>query len=363
MIDNNGQNLGYILSTPRSGSTLLSSILDGHKSIHVPNEPWILLGLSKLYPNEETHKHTIYQDNQQYAAQAIRRFLTPEQFCEASRQFALAAYNSVLETKKKTILIDKTPRYFHVIPMLKELFPAAKKIWLKRNPLDIAASYLSTWSITPEMLTGTPLLPVSFDLTFGLPSIAEFASTSSNFIEIKYEDLVSDTEQAVQKVCAHLDVSYDKEMLEYTKSEAIASNTQHSLGDKKILKHHRPHSQSVNTWVSVLDSAQVQLIVDYLGEEIFVRMGYQDTIAQLKIMGYKIPSQDSVSTRRSEILEKESTLQSYFASKGGLYALGRETCASLEELRASYKRLQNKKWVRFGRAIRACKFKPIEATD
>jgi hypothetical protein len=113
----------------------------------------------------------------------------------------------------------------------------------------------------------------------------------------------------------------------------------------------------------VLDSAQVQLIVDYLWEEIFVRMGYQDTIAQLKIMGYKIPSQDSVSTRRSEILEKESTLQSYFASKGGLYALGRETCASLEELRASYKRLQNKKWVRFGRAIRACKFKPIEATD
>lgn len=345
MIDNIGQNLGYILSSPRSGSTLLSAILDGHTSIHVPNEPWILLGLSTLYPNEETHTRTICRHDQQYAVQGIRQFITPEQFYEASRKFALAAYNSVLETKKKTILIDKTPRYFHAIPMLKELFPAAKKIWLKRNPLDVAASYLSTWSITPEMLTGNPLLPVSFDLTFGLPSIAEFASTSSNFIEIKYEDLVSDTEQVVQKVCAHLDVSYENEMLKYTKSEAIASNTQQSLGDKKILKHHRPHSQSVNTWVSVLDSAQVQLIVNYLGEEIFVRMGYQDTIAQLKLMGYKIPSQHSVSARKHEILEKESRLYSHHVS--------------LEELRASYQKLQNKKWVRFGRLIKACKFKPI----
>ena len=38
-----GENLIFIISQPRAGSTLLQRILGGHPEIHTAAEPWIML--------------------------------------------------------------------------------------------------------------------------------------------------------------------------------------------------------------------------------------------------------------------------------------------------------------------------------
>lgn len=311
MVTNEGHNLGFILSSPRSGSSLLSAILDGHRSVHVPNEPWLLLALSTLYPKPNTNPYSTYRHDQHQAIKAMSQFLTQEQFYTASRNFATTAYNSVLKDNNKTILIDKTPRYYHETTMLKALFPEAKKIWLKRNPLDVAASYLSTWKITPDQLTGDPLLPCSYDLTFGFKWLADFADSTSNIIEIKYEDLVTNSNKIIQEVCEHMGVDYDESLLDYKQSKSIVSNTLLTMGDKKLLKHSRPHSNSVHGWEKILNRDQVQHLINYIGEDIFVRMGYQNTVSHLKSIGYQFPSQEELGNSHNLIFKKEITINSY----------------------------------------------------
>jgi Sulfotransferase family len=389
-------NIGFILSTPRSGSTLLSAILDGHSSIHVPNEPWLLLALSTLWSDSSTHPYSTYRHDQTLTLEAMRKFISQEQFYAASREFATTAYNAVLKENNKNFLIDKTPRYYHALHMLKALFPSSKKIWLKRNPLDVAASYLTTWGITPEQLTGEPFSTWSLDLTLGFKSLSEFADLKDNILEINYEDLVINSNQVIEEVCTHLGVKCEKNILNYSKSKSIASNTEYSMGDKKILNYSTPHTNSIRSYEKTLNRDQIQRLINYIGEEVFQRMGYQETIFELKSQGYKFPPQKDVDNLYYEILEKEKAIQSNLLKQehhynfSQLIALHNESRKQImdikneldgcrneldgcrneldgcrnEILRLNYElnesinhsfKLQNKKWVKFGTRLGICK--------
>lgn len=48
MFEQSGKNLGFIFCLPRSGSTLLSVVLNNHPNIYCPPEPWFLLKLVKI---------------------------------------------------------------------------------------------------------------------------------------------------------------------------------------------------------------------------------------------------------------------------------------------------------------------------
>lgn len=335
MVDTTGENLGFILSTPRAGSTLLSAILGGHSTIHVPDETWMLLALSSMYhPAWGGSECSNGRYDHPWAVVAMREFLSPDQFTEASRQFAVTAYNSSLQAAGKTVFIDKTPRYFHILPQLENLFPKAKKIWLQRNPLDVAASYYRSWSITPEQLIGCPTIPASFDLTFGLHALARYASSSPNVCEIQYEQLVNNQSGTIEIICQFLGLPHEPGLLDYSRFNSVASLQQHSLGDKKLLDHSRPHLQSVNQWATAFRPDQIQLLIDYLGHEIFERMGYPETISQLNTMGIKFPSKRALEDRLHDLMQKEafSSLQD-----------------ELDQARYQVKYYQKSKWVKLGR--------------
>ena len=43
-----GQGLVFLLGVPRSGTTLLATMLDRHPAITAPPEPWLMLALAEL---------------------------------------------------------------------------------------------------------------------------------------------------------------------------------------------------------------------------------------------------------------------------------------------------------------------------
>lgn len=303
MIDHDGNNLAFILSMPRSGSTLLSAILGGHEAIHAPNEPWILLSLSNLYDSNQTKSWGSRHDNTM-AVRAMRDFLTQDQFSTASREFAVAAYNLSLTAAGKFLFLDKTPRYFHILPWLDELFPKAKKIWLKRNPLDVAASYFSTWRIDPWQLTGVPMTPSSFDLTIGLQRLVDYADARGDVFEVQYEKIATDSTRTIEEICAYLSVSFDPAMIDYSKTGNMEALHQGVMGDKKIYQQIKLHANSLGKWSSALKPEEIQRLIHFIGHEIFERMGYPETIQQLKTMGIRFPSANELTDRQREITEK-----------------------------------------------------------
>ena len=145
-MNNFGQNLIFLISQPRSGSTLLQRILGGHPDIHTVSEPWLMLhpfyalrgtsGISTEYSTYPAHR-------------ALMNFLSTfdqgeELFFEGVRRMYGHFYEKALDTSGSRYFLDKTPRYYLIIPELIQTFPKAKFIILLRNPLAVLSSMVKT---------------------------------------------------------------------------------------------------------------------------------------------------------------------------------------------------------------------------
>src|SRR5688572_3610114 len=246
MISASGSNLVFLLSTPRAGSTLLGAMLANHSSLYCPNEPWLLLNLYGLFDGKP---EATGSPNENLATVALRELLSEKQFCHAARAFALSLYNQKLQQQRKEVFIDKTPRYYQVLPFLDQLFPDAKKIWLLRNPLDVAASYAATWKVSVAELVGETLSPHSLDLTVGLRNYVRYFRGQKNTFEVRYEDVVTNAPEALQRLCAFLEVPYEPGLEDYDRGDpGFSAMKDQLMGDKNIFMHSRPHAQSVDKW-------------------------------------------------------------------------------------------------------------------
>ncbi|MBI5739433.1 MAG: sulfotransferase [Nitrospirae bacterium] len=307
MITNEGENLIFILSLPRSGSTLLSAILDNSRSVHCPPEPWLLLKLSEMRGSYSFR--SVYDGY--FAAIATKSFLTDEAFTESARAFAVTAYNYALKTAGKNIFADKTPRYYHILPLIDALFPKAAKIWLKRNPLDVLASYKKTWGIGTDVLSGKILEPSSFDFTIGLHNLIEYFDHKSAYhYEIKYEDIVYNTQDETEKLCRFCNIPFEEEMLNYGKNKELISSMRKSIfGDKKILEHGGVHQKSVDRWKQALSADEINSMLGVMGTYPFSRMGYDEALVELKkdIYMQSVPSLAEIRIYGDKLLETYKT--------------------------------------------------------
>ena len=113
-----GSNVVFLLSSPRAGSTLLSAILNRHSRILCPAEPWFLLSLHALYHGTGTG---IAAYDQRLADIGLRELVGEDEFLRAARAFASSVYGSRLAAAGRSVFVDKTPRYYHILPFLAAL--------------------------------------------------------------------------------------------------------------------------------------------------------------------------------------------------------------------------------------------------
>jgi len=278
MVSATGENLVFLFSTPRSGSTLLGAMLGSHRAIACPPEPWFLLRLAATYA-PATHRG--WHDDAM-AAIATRKFLSPDAFRGAARAFAVSAYNEDLKHSGRRIFVDKTPRYYHILDFLGDLFPQARQLWLQRNPLAVAASFKRTWDIGVDVLTGRCVTPHTFDLVLALRCFARhFGARSPLQLEVQYERLVSDPEGELRRICAFLDVPFDESMLRYGDNVALMDAYHGSVfGDRSVLDHTAAHRNAVDRWRQVLSPDEIEQITRALGPDIFTRMGYEGILPE-----------------------------------------------------------------------------------
>lgn len=278
MILESGENLIFILSLPRSGSTLLSAILGNHSEVFCPPEPWLLLRLHEIYG--EASEGKIFDDY--LASKAVKGFLNSEQFLNAARSFAVSAYNASLAQTQAVCLVDKTPRYYHILDFLQALFPKSKKIWLKRNPLDVAASYKTSWNRGVDYLLGETLDPTSFDLLLGLPKLAKFfQEPATDKYELLYEDLIHNPEEEIKKLADFCQLPFETAMLNLAQeSKGVSRILNSQFGDKKIKEKKAFDASSVGQWQTQLSTQDIKRLTGVIGRDIFIRMGYDQLVTE-----------------------------------------------------------------------------------
>lgn len=268
-----GESLIFIISQPRAGSTLLQRILGSHPDVHTVSEPWLM-----LHPLYTLRSEGYQAEYDEYIARvAVQEFLQmlpggEDEYFEGMRRMYTYLYKCVLAGSGKRYFLDKTPRYYFIIPELYRVFPKAHYIILLRNPLAIFCSVLKTW-IKEDWFS---LYKFRHDLIRAPRLLLE----GKEFLRergaiVHYEQLLRDPEGQVRQICDWLGVNFVPEMIEYGR---------HSLphwrfGDQQeVYQRTRPASQNAEKWVLALDNPQVwRLANDYLhllGQETVEQMGY-----------------------------------------------------------------------------------------
>ena len=249
----------FIFSLPRSGSTLLQRILMSHKDIASVSEPWFLLPF--VYTTKRQGIATDYQHN--VAFEAFEDFVNnlpnkENTYYDALKNFASELYAQQCKNGEMYFL-DKTPRYYFIIPEIARIFPDAKFIFLFRNPIHVMSSIIQTWGKGHL----SHLYNHEKDLNFGPKALSDgYELLKEKAIAIQYEQYVSHPEKSFKYICEYLEIEYDDKMLQ----NFINQNTKGRMGDPTGIKEYSSiTTSSFYKWKNTFNTPfRKKLIYNYI---------------------------------------------------------------------------------------------------
>ena len=247
-----GRRLIFVISQPRSGSTLLQKVLGSHSAIHTVSEPWV--ALQPLFGLRASGLAADY--SARLALIGVKDFLShlpegEEAYWEAVRRMLGHLYRRALEESGKEYFLDKTPRYTMILPELRRVFPQAHFVFLIRNPIAVLASVIDTWA--PDDCVHC-IRPFRSDLTLAPGRILEASRhPGGRSTIVRYEELAANPASAISRLCERLGIPFEPRMIEYGRSEV--GRTQFRYGDTwTVHRQSRPVASRIARWKRTLDS-------------------------------------------------------------------------------------------------------------
>jgi Sulfotransferase family len=224
----------FVLGVRRSGTTLLRLILDRSEGIAIPDESHFIPQLAHRNP-APVDRDRFVDDLRRVPT--LRRWelsideVEPLLLPVLTTGDAIAAVFEAYATKHgKPRWGDKTPAYMRYLSLLERLFPDALFVHLIRDGRDCALSFLSmpddaptrTWAYPTDVFGVACQWATEIRDARGLGRRVG----ASRYLEVRYEELVTEPERVVRDICAFADVPYAPAMLAPEDSE-IADRPHH----------------------------------------------------------------------------------------------------------------------------------------
>ncbi len=261
----------FVMSLPRSGSTLLQRLLAAHSAVATTAEPWLLLPL--VYTQRDRGIYTEYSHrNAATAINDLCQHLPKGQsdYNHQLREFVLSLY-AKLSPNGERFFIDKTPRYYLIIKEIAQIFPDAKFVFLWRNPLSTVASMLKTWGNGHWYIWRHRM-----DLYDGLERLtAQYVQMKKSVLTVRYEDLVLNSTHECERVLKYLGVESETGLGETLNDVVVRGR----LGDPTgINNYSKVSSEPLNKWKlsfrSPLRKHWARQYLNWIGTERLALMGY-----------------------------------------------------------------------------------------
>jgi len=192
----------FLIGFPRSGTTLLDTILRTHSNIEVIEEQSMV---------SKAHHHL----GNQLSIVDIEN-LTAEELTKA-RVVYFKELSKHVSTKNSDCVIDKFPLNILDVPFIHKLFPTAKFILALRHPLDsIFSCWMQSFKLNTSMANMVELDRIVdfYGLAMTVLELSE-KRYSLNIHSIRYEDLVLDMKSEVSNLLGFLELDWENALEDY----------------------------------------------------------------------------------------------------------------------------------------------------
>ncbi|MEO3785433.1 sulfotransferase [Actinocorallia sp. B10E7] len=181
----------FVLSSVRSGSTLLRVLLNSHSRIRAPHE--LHLRTLKVEPSRKYSADIM---------EAVGLSLTELEHLLWDR----VLHHELLKSRK-SIIVDKTPSNALQWQRISSAWPQARYIFLQRHPAAVVESVMNRRKDAEHDAVVKEVL----EYLVGV----ETARQSLEGLTVRYEDLTADPADVTKKICAYLGVPWEPSMLDY----------------------------------------------------------------------------------------------------------------------------------------------------
>lgn len=253
----------FIVGNSRSGTTMMLRIFNNHPELMVLNELHFFEQLwspqdkgkpiskeeavtlaSKLLLTQRVGYMTHDQDYLQYTDEATK--LVDE--LDEKKIVAEAIFNHFTKREvmlnHKTIVCEKTPQNVFYLKEIFELYPNAKIINMVRDPRAILLSQKNKWNrrnLGGNYMTAKEALrlrinyhPITLSKLWNAAiNAAQLFSNDKRILTVRFEDLLEQPEHTIQTICHHIDVIFNKNMLNITQESSSIEKDSKEIGFKK----------------------------------------------------------------------------------------------------------------------------------
>lgn len=289
----------FIIGVGRSGTTLLRLMLHAHPDIAIPYESHFISGYQRRIAEygdlgDERHLRRLVDDvldeevlelwDHEYDADRLLAALRSPTL----RGVVEAMYEEYAAAHGKSRWGDKSD-YLDELPYLYQLFPDARFVHMIRDGRDVARSVLGmSWGPT-DLIGAANWWSDHVWLARRLG-----AMLGDQYIEVRFEDLLVDTEGELRRLCDFLDEPYDPRMLRFYE------HAERAIPEARRGQHYNtnapPKASRASSWRQEMPAVDVAIFDRYAGrmldecgyERPAVRVGkVRLGLRMLRIMGRK----------------------------------------------------------------------------
>ena len=253
----------FIVGNSRSGTTMMLRIFNNHPMVMVLNELhffeqlWspedkgkiiskekAVLLASKLLLIQRIGYMTHDRDHTNFTTEANEMINEMNKAEFISEEVFTFFIKREVALNGKSIVCEKTPQNVFYIKEIVELYPNARIINMVRDPRAILLSQKNKWNrrnLGGSYMTWQESIrlrinyhPVTLSKLWNaaINAASKFVN-DTRVISVRFEDLLENPEQTLQKTCVHIGVNFDANMLNITQESSSIEKDSKQIGFKK----------------------------------------------------------------------------------------------------------------------------------
>ncbi len=212
----------FLVGAPRSGTTILQSLLAAHPEIiSFPESKFFHYLLYEEFATKLPSRLSTFFKDEINRPELFNDF-DDSQTQENKASWFVSILDSLAVEETQNIWLEKTPEHLYFIEDIQRLVPDAKFIHILRNGMDTIASMYEATRNFSELWGGVWDLEHCIERWEYAMLTSHKYVNNSNHILVKYEELIDNKSAVLTDICNFIEIEYDSAMLINYKAKAAS---------------------------------------------------------------------------------------------------------------------------------------------